>query len=88
VLDRTTDLSLSHLEYRVLMYVAYRLDETGLLDLSPQRLARDCGRNRTTAARSVRRALVRLEAMGLIDELRDGRFSTNPARASDGKQGP
>jgi hypothetical protein len=74
VLESAPSLGLSHLEFRVLVYLADRLNSTtGQLNPSPERLARDCGMDPDSGERSVRRIVDRLEAKGLVRRLPDGR---------------
>jgi hypothetical protein len=67
VLESAPGLGLSHLEFRVLVYLADRLNaKTGQLNPSPERLARDCGLDPESGERSVRRVIDRLEAKGIV----------------------
>jgi Helix-turn-helix domain len=70
VIRRGPQLDLDHLEFRVLLYLADRLNKrTGQLNPSPERLALDCGLDARTAERSIRRALRRLESKGLVERV-------------------
>jgi hypothetical protein len=63
-------MGLSHLEFRVLVYLADRMNhKTGQLNPSPERLARDCGLDPDVSERSIRRAITRLESMGLVERV-------------------
>jgi hypothetical protein len=70
VLELAPSLGLTHLEFRVLVYLADRHNkQTGQLNPSPERLARDCGLDPDSSERSIRRVIDRLEAKGLVERL-------------------
>jgi hypothetical protein len=72
------DPSLTHREFRVLLYLADRLNRTtGQLNPSPERLALDLGLKRT-AERSIRQAIDGLERKGWVQRVGSSKGGQEP----------